>query len=206
MYIPLYVQMWTFQQYHEIIATFQAQDRESICSWRLTLLEKSSTFWQIYNQSIVKQQTEFMCQFIAIEATSWDVGGWLKRQLLFSSALMTADVEWTCGPPAGEYTVIWSSCAYRQCMRGSAGCSVYGCFLCASGTDFKSTHRFIKKPGDSTVYIGPSVGNLMEMFAFILKAQMKLRSAALQLWLLLSHCENRWFIYHLCTTVYVLFR
>lgn len=52
---------------------------------------------------------------------------------------MTTALEWRCGPPAGEYTMIWPSCARQHGLallnwRVSA-------FLLAAGTGFKIGHQ-----------------------------------------------------------------
>lgn len=141
--------------------------------------------------------------FVANEATSSDVGGWLKRQLLFSSALPSWQQLWSggCGPPAGEYRTIWSSCAYGQIFEASLSVACVGFPLCSRDWFQNSSSKTLRP---FIVFFGSKMENLMEMFYFMLRSQKRFHSLALALFVcLLSRCENRWFMYSLRTRVYV---
>lgn len=88
---------------------------------------------------------------------------------------MTTAVEWRCGPPAGEYTMIWSSCAHRQMCLASLSVACVGFPLCNrdwfQNSSSKTLRLFI-------VFFGSQMENLMEMFYFVLGAQIKFHSLA----------------------------
>lgn len=98
---------------------------------------------------------------------------------------MTTAVEWRCGPPAGEYTMIWSSCTYRQICMASLSVACVG-FPLRNGDWFQNSSSKTLRP--FIVFIGSEMENLMEMFYFIVGAQIKFHSLvrALFVWAYLA--------------------
>lgn len=89
---------------------------------------------------------------------------------------MTTAVEWRCGPPTGEYTMIWSSCVYRQICMALLSVACVGFPLCSRDWFQNSSSKTLRP---FIVFFGSEMENLMEMFYFALWVQIKFYSLAL---------------------------
>lgn len=114
--------------------TAKGRGRQNILLCKVNIVSESGTIasWKIHTLCKAGQQADVTCDFNANGVTSSDVGGWLKRHLLFSCTLPSWQQLWSGGVGLQQenYTVIWSSCAYRPICMASLSVACVGFPLC----------------------------------------------------------------------------